>query len=58
MEDDTQTERPAEGGAHPVVERPPEPPIRGWSIGQTLVVVIAAVAIVVAILWLIVPFGA
>lgn len=51
-------ERPFQGGAQPVVERPPEAPVPGWSVAQAVVVAVAAAAVIVAIVWLIVPLGA
>ncbi len=51
-------ERPFQGGAQPVMERPPESPIPGWSIAQAVIVAIAAAAVIAAIVWLIVPLGA
>jgi hypothetical protein len=48
---------PFEGGSQPVRERPPEAPAAGWSVMQTVVVVIAVLVVLAALLWIAVPFG-
>ena len=50
-------EAPFEGGSQPVTERPPEMPTGGRSVMQAVVVVIAALVVLAAVLWLLVPFG-
>jgi hypothetical protein len=46
-----------EDGSHPVEERPPEAPKASRSVGQTMVIVIGALVLLAALLWLVVPFG-
>ena len=57
MTDPRSGDRPFQGGAQPVTERRPEAPVPGWSVGQTIVVVAALLALVAAVIWIVVPFG-
>lgn len=55
---DKREEPPFEGGAQPVPEHPPEMRTGGRSVAQTVVVIVGALVLLAAILWLLVPFGA
>jgi hypothetical protein len=48
-------EPPFEGGAQPVPEREPEMPGPGRTVMQTVVIVIAVLALLAGILWLLIP---
>lgn len=50
-------EPPYEGGSQPVPEHRSEVPKGGRSVGQTVVLVIGALAVLAALLWLLVPLG-
>ena len=50
-------DRSFQGGAQPVTERRPEAPLPGWSIAQTIVVVVGVLAVVAALIWVLVPLG-
>jgi hypothetical protein len=49
--------RPFQGGAQPVTERPPEAPVPGWNVAQTIVVIVAVLAVAAALVWVLVPLG-
>jgi hypothetical protein len=55
---DSGKEPPFEGGAQPVPEHPPEMPQNGRSVVQTIVIILAVLAVVAALLWIVVPFSA
>ncbi|HUE95353.1 MAG TPA: hypothetical protein VMN39_01775 [Longimicrobiaceae bacterium] len=57
MAESRRGDRPFQGGAQPVTERPPEAPVPGWSIAQTIVVVVAVLAVVAALAWVLVPLA-
>jgi len=50
-------EPPFEGGSQPVPENPPEMRTGGRSVAQAVVLIVGALVILAAILWLLVPFG-
>lgn len=50
-------EPPFEGGSQPVRERPPEVAGGGRTVAQTVVIVVGALVVLAAILWLVVPFS-
>jgi hypothetical protein len=55
---DSGREPPYEGGSQPVPEHRPEVPHAGRSVIQTVVIIIAVIAILAALLWIFVPFSA
>ena len=46
-----------EGGSHSVKEKRAEVPKAGRTAGQTFIVIVCALVLLAAVLWLIVPFG-
>jgi hypothetical protein len=48
---------PYEGGSQPVPERPTPPPSGGSSVTQTVILIIGALAVIAAILWILVPLA-
>jgi hypothetical protein len=54
---DPKDDPPYEGGAQPVPERPPEVPTGGRTVGQVIVLVIAALVVLAGLAWILVPFG-
>jgi hypothetical protein len=55
---DSGKEPPFEGGSQPVAEHRPEVPGQGRSVIQTVVIIIAVIAILAALVWVFVPFSA
>jgi hypothetical protein len=53
---DEGSEPPFEGGSQRVPQHPEEVPTAGRSVVQTVVIVVAVLAALAAILWLVVPF--
>jgi hypothetical protein len=54
---DPKDDPPYEGGAQPVPEHPPEMPTGGRTVGQVIVLVIAALVVLAGLAWILVPFG-
>lgn len=54
---DRDREPPFEGGSQPVPEHPPERAGAGRTVAQTVVIVVGALVLLAAILWLVVPFA-
>jgi hypothetical protein len=51
-------EPPFEGGSQPVPEGPPEMPGGGRSVAQTIVIIIAVLAVLAGLAWFLIPLGA
>jgi hypothetical protein len=56
---DKDRDPPFEGGAQPVPESPPEMPGPGRGAAQTIVIILAVLAVLAGLIWFLVPlFGA
>lgn len=57
MSEDRNGDPPFDGGAQPVKEKRAEVPKAGRTAGQTIIVIVCALVLLAAVLWIIVPFG-
>lgn len=56
--EDQEDRTPRDDGSEPVEEHPPESPGPGRSTAQYAIMALAALILIAALLWLLLPFGA